>query len=243
MTSKVDEAVYGGKDEERRKHESFGQIRVSHVSGGAELYGSGFQHQHYITLEVVESEEIRNLSRTWHHGHRTIIEVAMSEAQFVELIARPNMGSGVPCTIQHRHTEGFKKMEGPPKQKNEAEHVSHEFQKTARRAAANLDVLERGLKTLLEGKGTPSKADLKKLQDALTAAKMAIGDSMPFVEKSFGEAMEVTTHKARVEMEAHASLLVTNLGLDVLSTARAIARGNGPSSPEAIEGPRSNGAA
>lgn len=63
------------------RHPAFASIRASRVSGGANLYDSDFQHQHYVTVSIMRSELHRTLSNDWHHGREELIEVAMSESQ------------------------------------------------------------------------------------------------------------------------------------------------------------------
>src|SRR5690242_14536561 len=75
--------------EKIRKHPSFGMIGLSHVqSTGTVLVGSEFKHQNFITLTIQRAEHQRDLSREWWFGKERLIEIHMSEAQFVEFIAR-----------------------------------------------------------------------------------------------------------------------------------------------------------
>lgn len=51
--------------ESRITHPAFAQIGASRVSGSVNLYGSEFNHQHFITISIHRSELNRSLSRDW----------------------------------------------------------------------------------------------------------------------------------------------------------------------------------
>lgn len=44
------------------RHPAYGSISVSHVTGNANLYGSDFAHQHYVTITISRSELRRDLA-------------------------------------------------------------------------------------------------------------------------------------------------------------------------------------
>ena len=87
-------------EEIAENHQSYGMVGISHAqSTGTHLVGSEFKHHHFVTLTIRRAEKHRDLSREWWFGKNELIEIHLSEAQYVELMSRPNMGDGVPCTL------------------------------------------------------------------------------------------------------------------------------------------------
>ena len=97
----VTEDSHGSRDATRTTHPAFAQITASRVSGHSILYGSDFDHNHYVTISISRSELCRNLSNDWYHSREELIEVALSEAQWATFVSSMNQGSGVACTLQH----------------------------------------------------------------------------------------------------------------------------------------------
>jgi len=90
----------GNADEAVEQHPAYAQIGANRVSGGAYLYGSDFKHQHYITIQIHDSELHRQLSGDRAHSKRRLIEIAMSEAQWATFVSSLNQGGGVQCTLE-----------------------------------------------------------------------------------------------------------------------------------------------
>jgi hypothetical protein len=93
-------------------HPSFGLVSISRVSGSRRLFESPFEHQHYITLSISRADRSRT---DLHYNHimpcGEIVEVAMSEVQFAQMVTSLNMGVGTPCTISHLDGEMVKEPE------------------------------------------------------------------------------------------------------------------------------------
>lgn len=100
------------KDETVETHESYGMVGLSRFTCGGgkgmNLFGSSIQHYSGMTLTIREAVKRRNLNREWYGGRRIIAEVTLSPAQFAEMIMTPNVGDGVPCTINFVTGEGTK---------------------------------------------------------------------------------------------------------------------------------------
>jgi len=91
------------------RHPAFAQISASRVSSGGPgvpLYGSDFNHQHFVSITIRSSEERRDLNHYWHFGGRDLIEVHLSEAQWATFVSSMNVGMGVPCTLAFQAKEG-----------------------------------------------------------------------------------------------------------------------------------------
>ena len=88
--------------ENKDKHESYGMLQFSRVSGGAKaLFGSSIQHKDTIVMRLKEGEVSRELNSDYFFGENEIVECEMSYSQFAEAITSMNMGTGVPVTIRY----------------------------------------------------------------------------------------------------------------------------------------------
>ena len=202
------------KDRETFNHESYGMASFGRVSSspGAILFGSEFQHGHYMMLTICHGELIRDLSNDWYHAGKEIVRVALSEAQFVELITRQNMGGGTPVTLQH--VGGKAMADCPAREKMDARH-HREMESDAARCTDEL-IEAAGELTACIDSGKIGKTQLREIAKKLEYAALAIKNGIPFVRKQFEEAMEHTITQAKVEIEAHVSQTVMRIGLETL---------------------------
>lgn len=186
------------------KHESFGFIRASRVSGHTELFDSAIKHQHYVTITIGEAEQHRRHSETYVHGSiRGLIEVSMSEAQFAQFITSMNVGSGAPCTLtwvngQYRSP--------PPADINTRETFESEVKAKADKVGWNLKEGIAEVKSLLD-KGKANKGELKVALEKLETAQRELVSNMPFLMKQFAEGVEKLTERAKMDLNAHAVML------------------------------------
>lgn len=197
--------IEGTRDEIKITHPAYAQISCAHVSGGAHLYGSDFQHQHYVRVTITRSEMGRHLSNDWPHAREELIEIAMTESQWASFVASPNRGQGIQCTLQHVNGKQVPQIPAP-------ERRSHMFRAEGREAAQQ--VLNRI--DALNAKINDAKIS-QKMKDDLTHDLSVIRDHMKsnlrFVLDQFGEHMEATIQKARTEISAYANHLIVRTGL------------------------------
>lgn len=191
------------------RHPAFAQIGASRVSGYTRLYDSEFVHQHYMTVTIRRSELHRELSRDWHFGRDELIEVAMSEAQWATFVSSPNVGSGVPCTIQHLKGEG--RVAGIPESDVSAS-FKREVDTDMKEAVEFLEALSADIaKSGLSGK----KIDA--LESKVRMARMRITSSLEFVADQFSKHMEKTTEKAKQEVHGYMTATLQRAGLEALT--------------------------
>ena len=192
-------------------HESFGMVQFSRNTGtNHKLYGSSITHSNTITLSVSGGSVKRDLYREWYMPEKQIVEIELSETQFAELITSMNMGSGVPCTIL-RH-EG-KRMENPPFE-NQRMLFENEFKEKVKEVGIDLEALSSELEKLVEKKA--SKTEFKALISKISKVSQEVNSNLPFVQKSFNEAMDKTVSEAKGEVEAFVLNKVTSLGIKSL---------------------------
>ncbi len=196
------------KNGDHYAHPAFAQIGASRCSGGAHLYGSDFQHHHYITIRIKGSELVRSLSNEWHFGKQSLIEVAMSEAQWATFVSSLNMGDGVPCTLQHIQGKPVPQLTPPAKT---TEKFSADMKKIMAEAQEELQKVSEALT-----EGNIGKTRARELQKRLQLVSSRLTGSAGFVADQFDEHMESTVEKAKVEVNAYAIGVVQRAGLDAL---------------------------
>ena len=194
-------------------HPAFGQISASRVSSnpGAVLYGSDFRHQHYVTLELHASELNRDLARDWAFAKKSLYRVSMTESQWATFVSSMNVGGGVQCTIER--TESTSCPSIPFRDESTL------FKKEGEAAINSVVPLIEELIRDLEGSefaglsATKRQSALSKLQQA----KRQIASTLPFVANSFGEHLEVTCNKAKVEIMSWANAFIHRHGLQSIA--------------------------
>ncbi len=207
------------------EHPAFGTVSVSRVSGQAVLFQSAIRHQHYITLTVNRASNTRHLNRDWVMGRDTIVQVAMSEAQWATMVSSLNMGSGTPCTLQYAPPKGtdIETVPGlevePTKSTFEAE-MSEHLEDMVEQSMA---IIER-LDGILSGKSV-KKSDVANLRDAVKHLRMCVLNNTPFVQKQFASAMEKTVEAGKAEIDGFILRRMQGLGLEALIEQ---ARAEGP---------------
>lgn len=200
----------GTMDQECVKHPAFAQIGASRVSGRTSLYASDFNHNAFMTVTIRRSELRRSLSNDWHYGRGELIEIAMSEAQWATFVSSPNVGSGVPCTIQHIQGEQIPRLPEPgPRSKQFGE----EMREKAASALESLDALAAEVAAL-----GLSKAKADKIAERIRSAKGALSSSIPFIAEQFSEHMERTVEGAKAEVHGYMTGALMRSGLDALTS-------------------------
>ena len=213
----------GNADEAVEQHPAYAQIGANRVSGGAYLYGSDFKHQHYITIQIHDSELHRQLSGDRAHSKRRLIEIAMSEAQWATFVSSLNQGGGVQCTLEFTPEAGIVPPITQPKDRK---------LQFSREMGERFDMVVQALKDLaaLIDAAPLSGKKKKELQDELRVAEMNLAPNMAFVAERFSEHMESTIEKAKSEVNAYAQHTLGGL-------AQMALRGGEGSEPLLLEAP------
>jgi hypothetical protein len=188
-------------------HPAYAQIGASRCSGNANLYDSDFSHQNFIAIRICKSEKHRSLNRDWHFGREELIEVMLSEAQWATFVSTPNVGSGVPCTINHIRGEYIPALPSSIDTrslfKTEMKEMMKEIQSDIRNVSKELD-------------GALGKKKVDELRKTLDMITSRITNSTGFVADQFDEHIENTVEKAKIEVNAYVTNLVQRTGLDML---------------------------
>ena len=210
----------GLSEETTQKHASYGMVGINRTSSsGTHLFGSIMNHHSFITLTIKHAAVRRMLSGDWYSAESLpIVEIEMSHSQFAELITSPGMGDGVPCTI--RGLNGKLVEECPPPAEMDSKFAEDLAKTTSSTVTQLKDLTQQLAQALLPGNKTLGKKELNVLLEGLRSALQSVTDSIPYIEKRFGEEMESEMNKAKGEMEAVANHLILRTGLDVLARAK-----------------------
>ncbi len=198
-----------------KTHPSFGMLSFSRVDGSSgPLFGSDLETPSFIRMTLLEGQEDWHLSRKWHHGRGTIVELDMTNSQFAEIITNMNRGSGIPTTIRFRadqgHVPGFLVEDTLHDQiRADLKHDIKEIVDTADKLAADLD------KTLAES--GLSKAKQQSLRDSINKLRRDLTANMPFVLDQYKEALDKTASSAKIEVETFITHKAQELGFQTLT--------------------------
>jgi hypothetical protein len=197
---------------ERFSHESYGQIQFNRVTGTANFYGSELTQQHYISMEVHNSEIVRDITQDRYFNLNQILRIRLSSGQFSELITSMNNGSGVPCTIERI---GNKKVDKLPIQESRKEFVHRKFQDRMKMFADSIREKQNNAKELVKKK-VLSKQDMHDLEMHLEWLTTEVERNIPFFAECFQETMDEMVFEAKTEVENAIQHKINVLGLNAL---------------------------
>jgi len=202
---------------EPKNHPSYGTVMFTrtHCGGGREkLFGSAITN-HFTTVKLtIREAELRHKyheDRIW--GDRKIIEVELSAAQFVELLTTMNVGTGTPCTIRFRQDVG--KIEIPPDDEIEIDHVQDSFKKDLKEMADWLLARRKELMVILEKKAI-GKKDREDILEIIEMVIQEVRSNRPFALDQFNEATERVVVAAKAEVDSFVTQMVQSTGLEQL---------------------------
>lgn len=193
-------------------HPSYGMIGASRVSGGANLAGSDFNHQAYVVIELRSGKLYRSHSNDRWYGDKSLARVALSEAQWATFVSAMNVGFGVPCTMEY--VNGVRLPGIQPI-------IDRKKQFTAEVKQTMQDALDKM-------KEAHDAAPTKKLKHLIAMAMREIKSNIPFVEQQFGEHMENTVEKAKIEVSAYVTGAIQRAGLDAIAVKNLVEIQDGP---------------
>jgi hypothetical protein len=196
------------------KHESYGIVKIDRVGGWRRLFGSSVRHQHFFTLEIRRAQrEVGGWGENFRSdGRIPIISIAMSAAQFVEMITTQNMGEGVPCTITD--IEGVN-MEDVPEQQTELSAIREIFEEKIVDVVDSMRASLKNLDALLEKKSF-TKEDKANIRNIVYKAESMMRDHAPFILKLFGEHTEKMVVKGKTEVESFINLALHRAGVKAI---------------------------
>lgn len=216
-------------------HPSFGMVGVCRTQGHTRLFGSPLtHHNNYVTLRIKRAQRCKSgHGYDFYFGRQDLIEVAMSEAQFASMITSWNSGDGVPCTIGWLPGEGTMPTWPNEDQVSDMERVREEFSDRIAEVQKKFEVSQRLVETILEKKTALTKAEKESVRFGLVALQRLLEDTGPFMAGQFVEATEKTVQKAMTEIDAFASKVIRQTGLDALQDMKMAGLGASTVTPVA----------
>ena len=215
--------TYGNDTGRLFEHESYGMIGVSRVSSGAgrRFFGSSLESvPSYLMITVCRATREHSLSHDRHSGSgQEVIRLRLTPAQYAEMISNPNVGYGVPCTLEH---VGMKRCEEPPEVESEASLVREKFAEDLADLPNKVVEGRKEILDMLETTKIPQKAKDVILHSYDKATKWARHGNFDFALTSFQEAVERTVTEAKQEIDAFTTHAVHAAGLEALTEKKAL---------------------
>lgn len=195
------------------RHPSYAMIGASRVSSGPpgkSLFGSDFRHQHFVTVTIKRAEMAREQgSSDYYYANDEIVEVALSEAQWATFVASPNVGDGVPATLEY-----LGRIE--PDERGLVPRIAPLDDRRVQFRAEVDERLQAAVKGLDEAIAV---APTKKMREQLERVRQQLTDGLPWVAKQFDEHAEQTIEKAKIEVGAYITSAIHRAGIAALGGA------------------------
>lgn len=206
---------FGNRVERRTTHPSYAVCQVNRVSStGVTLFDSNVRHDGFIVMSFSEAEKVEDGYSSNVRGHgREIFEVAMTENQFVAIVTRMNHSGGTPVTLQHRQTgplsivpsiAGFESTD--EQLRRMADEIDGQVREEQRRRVVQL-------KGMLEGLPKKKAAEIESLLDLIINQSIS---NLDYGRTVLTEHAEKKITEAKVEVDAHITGVVTQLGVQSL---------------------------
>lgn len=184
------------------KHPSFGMLSFRRTHGGhSNLFGSSIQHNDTIHMVLREGKVTRGLNEDWYVGGHEIIEVAMSQSQFAEVITSMNVDAGVPCTIKYIQGKGHIDEADFI---NKRQQITNEFKDSMNDHMNDAQEFYDEVKELFSTKKSISKGDKEMILKKLGRITKSMESESKFIFDQFQEQMDKTITEAKGEIEAFA---------------------------------------
>lgn len=220
--------VEQGGDYAIHRHPAFGVVRLSNPQGDRVLFGSDVSHRDYIQLEISSAYLQRDLNTDWVHGTRqSIVQVAMSHAQFVSMIQSSGKGEGTPCTIQYAPAEFEKTTTRVPniepietKTDLIKSEIRNDVKKAIHLAELSLQKLSEKVEEIKSQKSVSKKDITTLLEPLLNVAKRNVGKlptNLHFALECAEETIDKAVHDAQIEIEASVEHKLRQIGLEALA--------------------------
>lgn len=206
-------------------HESYGMVGIHRVSGGGvrghRLFGSAVEHGHFFMLRIMRAKRVvaEFGEQFYSDGRVPIVEIALTAAQFAEMITTLNVGDGVPCTITD--VEGVSMDSVPDDAGSELRRFHDDFKEHLTDIVDKLVVAEKTVEEVLAKKSI-TVADKDVIRRTVHTAVRVLNDHAPFVLKQFSESTEKMIAKGKTEIESFVNLVFQRAGIKAISAAGGI---------------------
>ena len=193
--------------EEAREHPSFGMISISRYTGKSEFFCSDLVHSGGITLTISTAEEITRFANKRVFPKERVIQVRLSNSQYVELISSAMNTLGVPCTIEKHGDADIPKI-----------HYAEEITTTHKKYLKdiNKEYITRIDAISAKLTDTVSNKLRKELINDLSVLRSHLNSNSEFAETVFQESMENKIVEAQQSISNYIDSKITTLGLEAM---------------------------
>jgi len=197
-------------------HPAYGLAAFHRVSGHpGNLFGSSVDCDQYVELEIkpaVESDD--EFDRHYYDSGIPYITIALSPAQFADLITNMNIGMGIPCTILDRDGKDVERIPDDIRT-NELDRQRENFKEKMKIRKEELYKSQDKIEEILS-KPNLNKADKEELKRVLFRSIQDASSNIEFYMEQFQEATEGIVHEAKSEIDATVQHCVMSAGLKAL---------------------------
>lgn len=218
----VGDPVFGGVEE---RHPTYATVGICHHSGARHLFGSDLDlHHGVVALQIYRASRVTSPDGDMNIRQvQKVVEVVMSAAQWAAVVGTPNMGTGVPCTIQHIAQSESHRYADPPRVRTETAHEAEAVRKAGERVERAAEEAIQSITRRLEGK--VSKKLLDEVANDLKRLQMEVKHNSPWYVERLREAADKTVAAAQTEIDAFITGAATRLGFDSMKQlAQAVTR-------------------
>lgn len=197
------------------KHDAFGQISASRITGHRDLFQADFPTGHFIRIKISKAQAKRDLSSDWIYASSqdTVAEVDLSEVQWAQLLCSMNT-TGVSCTLNRYRdpkTGELLMPELPPNHTANADTFRNEVKVKAREAAKDIGGVADKIRELLKAP-TIKKGDLTEVLKTLSMAHQELASNLPYVVERAMETISEAVDKGKAEINAHQAFITAQAG-------------------------------
>lgn len=205
----------------KETHPAYGLIGISHVSGGTgPMFGSAVENNMgsiRLTIQVDAERVHTEHGEDRYHARAGggLVEVALTHAQWVEMISAPNRGNGVPCTVLRSRTlDGvYRNLPAIAPTPPEAEEVIESVRREGASVGAELAGLDARVRAILEAKRIPVST-IRAVSEEIVGVQRGVSGRLPFLASMAVEAAERVVMAGKVEVESYVGAVARRLGFD-----------------------------
>jgi hypothetical protein len=197
-------------------HPSWVTVQFNRVSGQRTFFGSAIESTSWITLNVSVARRGCGFGQDRIMGEMRgdLIEVALSPAQFAELLTTMNVGTGVPGTMTR--FDG-KKIEDYEEKNHEATRVKEFFKERVMEKSEEIDKsIKEILNMLTDKKKNLTAANWENIWNLLDMIRREYKSNIPFYISQFEESSQKIVTQAKAEVDAFVMNAVVNTGIAAL---------------------------
>jgi len=202
----------------KEQHPAYGQISFCRTSGRQKFYGSNIESNHYITMEVRQSELQRTLTDEHYYDYAPIIRIRMTALQYAEMITNMN-AIGIPCTIERLNG---KKIEDLPNLESRKKFIQDGFKERMKDFADKMETKKEDFERIAK---KLNKKDSAEVLETYRFFMQEIKSNIPFFSETFQEFTDKLVVEAKNEIDSAITHKIHQTGLETLFNQQNLLEG------------------